>query len=128
MSFVCEKCGFRDDPRWRNQYYDPHTSIMNWGDFEVLYPSLFKRLQGPVWTREGPYIYQRTPAKWPPRFVIRGIVEEFEARGGSLNRPTNYEDITTSPKRAKRHALLANLGYTIKTEKLAPKEKITSWR
>ena len=133
MSFVCPKCGFRDDPRWRNTYFDPHTVIMNWDDFEMFYPHLATSLNGPKRVVELPYAYERSPlSKWPPKRVIRGTIEEFNARGftfqfgGSNMRGKKFLDAAHRKQRHKE-TLWHLIGNVNTTPKLHPKEKIANW-
>jgi hypothetical protein len=95
MTFICPHCGYRDDPRWRNAYYDPHTSIMNWDDFQELYPvqsAIFK--EGYKNAFADGYAYEREPRKFtlPIKYIKRGTLEEWKARGQTLHLKAHYLD------------------------------------
>src|SRR2546430_156054 len=95
MTFICPNCGFHDDPRWRNAYYDPHTSIMNWDDFKELYPKESTIIsEGYKNAFDENYAYEREPRdfKKPIKYIKRGSREEWKARGETLHLKAHYLD------------------------------------
>ncbi len=95
MTFICPRCGFHDDIHWRNAYYDPHTSIMNWDDFQVYYAVLAKKFEegsGAAFDKD--YAYEREPRDWkkPIKYIKRGTREEWKARGETLHLKAHYLD------------------------------------
>ena len=95
MTFICPNCGFHDDPRWRNAYYDPHTSIMNWDDFLELYPKEATIIgEGYRNAFDEYYAYEREPRgfKKPIKYIKRGTREEWKARGQTLHLKAGYLD------------------------------------
>jgi hypothetical protein len=131
MSFVCLKCGWRDDPRWRNTYFDPHTVLMNWTDFKELYPEMADKFNR--WAKtitEGPYAYERLPkSKWPPKYIVRGIIEEWKARGGTFHLTPGFLDGGVRKlSHTKSMQMFANFRKTREASKTVhPKEKIKNW-
>lgn len=88
MSFICPNCGYRDDPRWRNRYWDTHVSFMSWDDFQTLYPAEAEQFrEGKRILNLGPYIIQRTPVAKAslPKYILRGTPEVFKSRNNTLH-------------------------------------------
>ena len=126
MSFICPKCGYADDLRWRNTYWDPFTSTMSWSDFKELYPEVAEELEWRRFTFRTPYFYERT-VKFPPRYVRRGTPSIWKERGGTFSW---YPEMDPSTKE-KRHKItidLLNPSTRNRPPKYHPRERITSWK
>jgi hypothetical protein len=94
---VCPKCGFQDDPAWRNRHFDPHAEIMTWDDFTLKYPELSAKLIDTkfVVLEDQKLVYGRQP--YPPkapRFAVRLTIQEFESRGKSLRLQMEHRNRT----------------------------------
>jgi len=44
MTYICEKCGYIDNPIWKPLYWKLYGSYCDFADFQRIYPELAKQL------------------------------------------------------------------------------------
>jgi len=58
MTYVCEKCGYKDNPIWKPLFWKMYYSYCDFDDFSREYPELAERLSFEQTTTDQHYFYK----------------------------------------------------------------------
>ena len=57
---VCPKCGYKDDPNWRQSNFKWNADFTEFSNFQQMYPEMAKQILQTKWQEDDYFLYKLT--------------------------------------------------------------------